>query len=230
MKPPDTRRIAVLCAGYHSNVVMEILRLYPQNTIVAVVDDNAERHGEIKNGVPIVGGQQQLRERCATGDINAVVLGLCNIYLRDVQIRLFEFAASLNVDMLNVLHPTATIAPSATVGSGVFMAANTHIGTGTTVGRNVVIYTGSSIDHDSQIGNNVVIAPGVRTSGQVTIEDGAYISTGAIITSGCTVGCGAIVGAGATVLHDVAPATLALGTPAQSHSTVDAWLARKATR
>jgi acetyltransferase-like isoleucine patch superfamily enzyme len=57
--------------------------------------------------------------------------------------------------------------------------------------------------------------PSANLSGNVTVEDGAFIGSGATILQGLTIGKGATVGAGAVVTRDVAPGLTVVGVPAR---------------
>jgi acetyltransferase-like isoleucine patch superfamily enzyme len=63
------------------------------------------------------------------------------------------------------------------------------------------------------------VAPSLRRSGitaaPIRIERNVWIGASAMILQGVTVGAGSVIGAGAIVTHDVPPATLAVGVPAQ---------------
>ncbi len=92
------------------------------------------------------------------------------------------------------------------------------------VGRRVRIWHyGGMILHARSIGNDVQLRQnttfGVARTGQnemiPVIEDGADIGCNVCVLGNVRIGARAIVGAGAVVVHDVPPASVAVGVPAQ---------------
>lgn len=79
----------------------------------------------------------------------------------------------------------------------------------------------STIGHDCVIGDFVNLAPGVNVSGNVQINDGAYVGTNACILQGTEknrlkLGSNSVVGAGAVVTKDVEKESTVVGIPAKS--------------
>jgi len=135
----------------------------------------------------------------------------------------------------NLIHPTAFIAPDATVIGEVTLAANVsvwfgavlrgdtdriEVGEGSNVQDNAVLHT----DPGSPciIGADVTIGHGAVVHG-CTVEDGALIGINATVLSGALVGTGSIIGAGAVVMEGVVipPASLAVGIPAKVVRALD---------
>lgn len=107
------------------------------------------------------------------------------------------------------------------IGDGVWFNMNCFIdGIGglIKIGKNVLIadsvrmYT---IDHKYENINLPVKNQGFKT-GDIRIEDDAWIGSGAFIMKGVTIGKGAVVAAGAVVTKDVAPYTVVAGIPAKA--------------
>jgi sugar O-acyltransferase (sialic acid O-acetyltransferase NeuD family) len=217
------RRTIILCAGYHSHVVTEILRLRDECEVVGMLDDNSGLHSTFRNGLPILGSLSLLQELKDTDRVNSAALGLGNLSLLRRRIEIYQEARNLGIKMIEVIHPTAFISPTAMCGLGLFLGPHVVIHTGTKLGENIVVYTGSTIDHDSEIGDHVFISPGVHTAGQVKIERGVYIGPGAIICSGCVIGEESVIGAGAVVKNDIPCGKLAFGVPARVQKSVEEW-------
>jgi len=217
------RRIAILCAGYHSRVVAEILRLQGDCEIIGMLDDNTELHATIRNELPIMGGLSLLRELKDKRGVDGAALGLGNLALLRRRMEIYEEACSLGIEMVSVIHPRAFVSPSAVCGAGLFLGPNAVVHTATKVGENVMIATGSTIDHDNEIGDHVFISAGVHTAGLAKIEQGVFIGPGAIVGNGRVVGRASVIGAGAVVTNDIPAGKLALGSPARVLMSVQEW-------
>lgn len=118
-----------------------------------------------------------------------------------------------NTGLVSLIHPAATISPSADIDDGVAIMAGAIVNARSKLGRGVIINTGSSIDHDCVIGDYVHVSPGVNISGGVRIGTESWVGIGASIIQDVTVGCHTIVGAGSVVLSDIPDRTVAVGVP-----------------
>jgi sugar O-acyltransferase (sialic acid O-acetyltransferase NeuD family) len=217
------RRIAILCAGYHSRVVAEILGLQGERGIIGILDDNSELHGTIRNDMPILGGLSLLRELKHTRRVDSAALGFGNLSFLHRRMEIYEEARSLGIEMVPVIHPTAFVSPTAVCGAGLFLGPNAVVHTATKVGENVMVSTGSTIDHDNEIADHAFISAGVHTAGLVKIEQGVFIGPGAIIGNGCVIGRESVVGAGAVVTNNIPAGKVALGSPARVLMSVQEW-------
>ncbi len=127
------------------------------------------------------------------------------------------------------IHPTAFVAPNATIIGDVRLEAEANIwfgvvlrgdvdriviGQGSNVQDNCVIHCDAG--YPTLIGRNVVIGHGAVVHGCV-VEDGALIGINATVLSGARIGEGAMVAAGALVPPGavIPPRTLYKGTPAR---------------
>ena len=217
------RRTVILCAGYHSHIVAEILRLRQGFELIGILDDDKDLHNSCRNGFPILGGLSLLRELKDAGRVDSAALGLGNLAMLNRRIEIYQEARSLGIEMIQVVHPTAFVSPTACCEPGLLVGALAVISVEIKVGENVVIHAASTVGHDSEIGDHVFISPGVHTAGQVKIERRVYIGPGAIICSGCVVGEGAVIGAGSVVIKDIPSGKLAFGVPARVQKSVEEW-------
>jgi sugar O-acyltransferase (sialic acid O-acetyltransferase NeuD family) len=114
-----------------------------------------------------------------------------------------------------LIHPSAHVSPFARLGEGVFIGANSAIGSGAGLGDHVFVNRGVTIGHDTTIGSYSRIQPGADVGGLSRIGRGVTIAIGATLLERLHVGDGAYIGAGAVVIEDVAPKTLVAGNPAK---------------
>ncbi|RLC63936.1 MAG: gamma carbonic anhydrase family protein [Chloroflexi bacterium] len=129
-----------------------------------------------------------------------------------------------------LIHPTAYVAPNATIVGQVHVAAAASIWFGCVlrgdnapivIGARTNVQDGSVIHTDT--GEPCVLGQGVTVGHRAvlhsaTIEDGALVGIGAIVLNGAIVGREALVGAGAVVPEGmvIPPQYLALGVPART--------------
>jgi acetyltransferase EpsM len=118
-----------------------------------------------------------------------------------------------------VVHPAATVHPSATLGEGTVVFAGCVVQPDARLGRHVILNTAATVDHDCRLGDFVHAAPGSRLAGRAEIEDGVLLGIGSAVLPGRRVGAWATVGAGGVVVEDIAAGVVAVGVPARPLGT-----------
>ena len=182
--------VAVLGAGGHAGVVIQVLRASTRE-VAGVYDDSKEAQLTGKMGFSV-----RPMSSLPQGSAAVIAIG-SNAVRRKVDARF------PGIEWATVLHPSAVVDPSATLGEGTVVMAGAVIQAGARVGRHVVVNTRCSIDHDCVIGDYASIAPGAALCGTVTLGDGAWIGAGATVKEGLTISKGCVLGAGATLVKNM---------------------------
>lgn len=118
-------------------------------------------------------------------------------------------------DFSKIIHETALVDYSTTVGVGSQLLHRCVIQAGTIIGKHTIINTSASIDHDCQIGDYAHIAPNSTLCGNVEIGEGTLIGAGTTIIPGVRIGKWCVIGAGSVVVNDMPDNVLAFGNPAK---------------
>lgn len=140
------------------------------------------------------------------------MLGIGDNHIRH---KLGKFIQSKDKCILNIIHPTASVAKLLTIGSGNFMARNVSINPLVEIGDFCIINTGAIIEHECIIGDAVHIGPGAVLAGNVKIGNCTFIGANAVIKQGISIGENVIVGAGSTVVKDIPDNQVWVGNPAK---------------
>jgi sugar O-acyltransferase (sialic acid O-acetyltransferase NeuD family) len=126
-----------------------------------------------------------------------------------------QFLFSENKNILNVIHPSASVSKYVKIGNGTFISKNTAINTLSAIKDGCIINTGAIIEHECVIGNYSHIGPGAVLAGNVVIGDGCFIGANSFIKEGVRIGNNVIIGAGSVVLEDVLDGDKIVGNPAK---------------
>ena len=198
------RQYYVIGAGGHARVILSAIWSLGDQ-VVALLDDNSEKHGMEIAGVPVICPKDaQLANPSTTG-----VIGI-----GDNQIRK-QIATRFSFDWTAVVHPSALVDPSVVIGRGSVVMAGAIIQAGTQVGEHCIINTGATVDHDCRIGDFCHVAPGVHLAGHCELESGVLLGIGSCMVPAVRVGEWATIGAGAAVVNDVPAGVVAVGGPAR---------------
>lgn len=206
--------------GGHGRVVLDAARAHGMN-IVAIVDANISLRGTSFDGLPIVGGEDELETLRQQG-VDAALIGVGCVEATRARERLYDRIAAKGFTFPVVRHPSATVAANAVLGAGCVVFAGAIVNPGASVGRNVILNTASLVEHDCAIGDHVHISPGARLAGGVRIGARSHVGIGAIVIQGIEIGADVTIGAGAVVIRDVPAGQRVAGIPARALPPKDA--------
>jgi sugar O-acyltransferase (sialic acid O-acetyltransferase NeuD family) len=210
-------QVVIIGAGGHGKVVLDILRAAGQHEPVGFVDSFANRANTQYCGLTIFGPANVL-PRLRQQNIRGAIVAIGNCRARQ------EYALhlrSLGFELINAIHPTASVSPTAQIGRNVVIAPMAAICTEAKIADSVIINTGAIIDHECEVAEGAHICPRAALAGRVRVGTGAWIGLGAGIIQCITVGEHAMVGAGAMVIRDVPAHATVVGVPARVIKTAE---------
>lgn len=116
---------------------------------------------------------------------------------------------------VNIIHPSANIAPSAKLGTGVVIGAFTTVSINTDIKDDVLIQDHCNIGHDGVVENGSHLYVGVKLCGRNRVGQTSSVFTGSIIFPDVKIGTSCVVGAGSVVVRKVKDGDTVLGNPAK---------------
>jgi acetyltransferase EpsM len=197
----DPTAIVVYGGGGHGKTLIELLVALGTYRVVGVVDDCLKAGGAVL-GVPVVGGRSVLASLVADGvrlAVNAVG-GISQVASR---VEITRTLTEAGFAMPAVVHPSAWIEASASIGPGAQVLAHAYVGSDAVVGRGALLNTGSIVSHDCRLDDHCILSPGALLAGDVHVGTMTLVGMGATVNLGLRVGRQVRLGNGAVVKTDV---------------------------
>ncbi len=206
-------KLLVVGAGGHGAVVAETARAAGFQ-VVGFADGRESLRGTLRCGLPVLATGEDEGIALARRERLAVAVAVGEPRARW---RIFQHYAEAGLSHPPIVHPSAIVAPSCTIGDGTVIFAGVVVQPHTRVGRCCILNTGCTVDHDSDLADLVHLSPGVHMGGSVTVERGTHLGVGVSVRNGVRIGPWAVVGVGAAVVGDLAGNCTYVGVPARPH-------------
>jgi len=204
-------RCIIFGAGGHAAVVIEALRAYYLAIELIVLDPT--RLGETVLDIEVSGGDELVASFYGIG-FKHFAVGVGSVGTPTTRTALYRRGIKAGLSPLSIVHPSANVSPSATLGMGVQILAGSIVGPRAVVGNNVIINHRAVVDHDCIIGDHSHIAIGATLSGSIRVGEGVHVGAGATILQSLEIQRLSIVGAGAVVTKSVKAGETVVGVPA----------------
>ena len=200
MNHSDERSVIVLGAGGHARVLVSILKRLNKRILGATALSPIEESDFF--GIPILGDDDEI-ENWSPQEIE-LVNGIGMIAAGDsARHKNSDRMRALGYRFLNVVDPSAFIAPEATVSEGAQIMAGAIIQPGAIIGKDSIINTGAQVDHDCVIGEGSHVCPGSLLAGDVRIGQKSIVGSGSIIIPRIQVGACRMIRAGSIITSNV---------------------------
>ena len=206
-----TVRVALLGAGGFARETAALVRALDDHELVGLFDDDPRLVGARIAGAEVLGPLADAL--CAAN--TRVVACIASPANPGARLRALRRLGVASERFVALVHPTAVVPDSTTVGAGSVLHAGTVCTADVWIGQHVAVMPHVVLTHDDRVADGVTIAAGVRLGGSVTVGAGAYLGAGALVREGITVGERALIGMGAVVLDDVPAGETWVGNPAR---------------
>lgn len=199
--PQDEKRLIIFGAGGHGRSLAALIRKMGGFELIGFIDDGRTA-GETVLGLPVLGGRVKLAELAGEG-IRLAVNGVGGIGNLKSRLDVYDLLTEAGFHCPTVIHPTAFLEESSSLGEGCQVMPLAYIGTEVEAGYGCIINTGVIISHDCQLADYVNLSPGATLAGGVTIDEGTLIGMRTTVNLNVKIGRRAMIGNGATVKADV---------------------------
>ena len=214
----------ILGAGRQAGHILHLLEWMglPWNDCL-LFDDGVAQNGVVQNivgarGLPVHGTLDAGIAAC----LEKKMPGIVALGSRAAAARYFVFrrAISSGVDLVNLIHASCEIAPSALIGRNVVMMPGCVVGPNVEIGSLSCLFSNVTVEHDCKVGENSVLGPGSTLSGFAQIGAHCFLGAGVVCAPEVQVQDGTLVGAGAVVVSDLPSGVVCYGVPAVAKRAV----------
>ena len=147
-------RIIIIGAGGHGKAVFETILAQNKFEITGFADASITIGTIIIPGYKVIASLNNLDSLRTLADYFIVAIG--NNKIRK---QLYD-SLKQHMEPATIIHPSATISPTATIGKGNVVLSGAIINTHVSTGENTIINSGAIIDHDCKIGSHIHLAIG----------------------------------------------------------------------
>ena len=190
-----SKSIYIYGASGHGLVVADIARTCGYDDVIFVDDGDNEYPSfeDIKrtSGIPVAFG----------------------IGSNSIRAKLFERVQNSGFEIVSLIHPSAIISSSVTIGKGTVVMPNVVVNAKAIIGDGVILNSSCVVEHECIIDDFVHISPSVALAGDLKVGKYTHIGIGSNVIQGIIIGKNVIIGAGSTVVKNIGNFKKAYGNP-----------------
>lgn len=203
-----SNKLLIYGAGGFCKVALDIIKQRGMYKVCGILDRKYPDISEVC-GVPVIAGNspeefERLFNEGYTNIFNAVAFD-GNRHCRKEP---YEKLKEVGFNFVNIIHNSAIIEPSITMGEGNLIAAGAIIGSEAVIGNNCIINAGAIISHDCIISDSCHIASGAVLGGNVIVGENTLIGQGCTIYKDITIGSNVVIMNGANVFRNIPDNTI----------------------
>jgi sugar O-acyltransferase (sialic acid O-acetyltransferase NeuD family) len=207
------KRLFVFGSSGHASLVIDAIERGKEYEIAGLID-TFQKPGHEVLGYAVLGGEDQMIEIAARYGANKIAVAIGDNWNRAAIVSRLQ-AILPTIGFPPIIHPSAEIARSVTIGDGSVILAGVVVNSRAVISRGCLLGTNSSLDHDCIMADFSSLAPNSAIGGQSRIGEYSAVSLGASIIHRIVIGDHTVIGAGAVVIRDVPNYVVAVGCPAK---------------
>ena len=196
-------------SGFGREVAWLIYELDEWN-VKGFIDDNPSLHGEIVNGIPVIGNTDFLLK---SNEITNVCIAIGNPEIRQKVFN--KLKVNTNLRYPNIIASNVRIDKTIKMGIGNIICCQSVLTVNIKLGSFNHINLDCTIGHDVEMNDYITVYPSVNISGNVEIGSYSEFGTGSQIIQGKRITNNVVIGASATVVRDINESGTYVGCPAR---------------
>jgi len=170
----------VVFVGSNHNIqqMVDICQLHSLE-VFGIVDGDYWNNTTHIDAVPVVGSESQWDWSSNYYYFVATnwTLGTDPVHQRNRQKRInhINLLQQNHIQCINLIHPTAVVPITCTLGNGIMIGANAVLGNHCRIGNHCQIREQSYLAHSATLGNNVILQVQSYIGSHVTVQDHSYV-------------------------------------------------------
>lgn len=197
IRETHTNEMFIYGGGGFSRIIIDLLKqtcIYRPKGIVDM------KYPELKEvaGMDVIGDDSFLDMLISQG-VNKTVNAVDFPYRSQV----YEKLKEKGFELLNLVHRTAIIEPTVTMGEGNLIFAGAMVGSEAIIGNDCVINAGAIVNHECIISDNCHIASGAVLAGCVTVGENTLIGQGCTVYQRVAIGKNVVIQNGCHIFKNV---------------------------
>jgi len=142
--------------------------------------------------------------------------------------RVFREASAAGVRMGKVIHPTALVCATASIGEGAIICPFVFIGPFASIEDNAAVNVHATIGHDVVLEHSSVISPGAEVNGFGRTGVASFVGAGAVLHPRSSLGAHSKLSAGSVLTRSVGDGFVVHGNPAAGRQMINIPLSEEA--
>lgn len=207
--PQDVSRILIVGAGGFGREALHWARdAWPHRAalVAGFLSENAAILAGHDCPLPVVSDPATFDPQ--PGDALVMAIGIPG-----VRRRVAEDLLARGAEFLTLVHPTAIVAPTATIGTGSVICPGAIVSDSARLGRFGLVNYHASLAHDAAAGDFAVLSPYATLAGGARIAEDVFLGLHASVGPSVSIGPRSKVAANSCALADVPADSLVLGVP-----------------
>lgn len=217
LSPGDCERIIIVGAGGFGREVLQwACHAWPEHVskIAGFLSADPDKLNGHATSLPILGSPEDFEPRPTDGLLLAI--GIPRVR-RQVAEQLEENGARF----LTLIHPTAIVADTATIGTGSIICPYAIVSDSVRLGRFLLLNYHASLGHDAAAGDFAVLSPYATLGGHAKIDEEVFLGLHASIAPNKQVGARSRVSVNSAALSNAPAESVIFGVPGR----IGPWLA-----
>jgi sugar O-acyltransferase (sialic acid O-acetyltransferase NeuD family) len=195
------KSILILGGQGGAKMCIDAIRSKNEYEIIGIIDPELKA-GDFVLDVPILGGENLLNALIDKG-LNKIVVSFSSLKNIGYRLKKIEMLKSIGFLFPNIVHSSANIEPSSSLGEGNIILASSIIGSCCVIGNFNYINTGAIICHDAFVADNNHFAPNSVIAGRVLVGSNSLIGINVSTFYDIRIGSNVIINNGVSVNNNV---------------------------